>query len=116
VVTITVTPDDRESQGSPKRSEPVKILNGPPMIVSSPPTSVEGNDYSYQVKAYDPDNDPIFFNLKSGSEGMTIEKETGFIRWAIQSKDRGTHSIEIEASDQEGAKCFQRFVLNVEIR
>jgi hypothetical protein len=116
MVTIMVTPDDKESQGSSKRSEPVMILNSPPIIVSTPPTSVKGSDYSYQVKAYDPDNDPISFILKSGPAGMEIEKETGFIRWNIQGKDKGTHSIEIEASDQEGVKSFQRFVLNVEIR
>jgi hypothetical protein len=46
---------------------------------------------------------------------MEIDQEKGLVRWTIQPKDKGTHSIEIEASDQEGAKSFQRFVLNVEI-
>jgi hypothetical protein len=115
-ISVTVTPDDRESQGISKKSEPITILNSPPIIVSSPPTSVEGNDYIYQVKAYDPDNEPISFALKSGPKGMEIDKDTGLIRWAIRSQDRGTHSIEIEASDKEGAKSFQRFVLNIEIR
>ncbi len=115
-IAVTVTPDDRESQGISKKSEPITILNSPPIIVSSPPTSVEGSDYIYQVKAYDPDNDPISFALKSAPKGMEIDKETGLIRWIIQWKDKGTHSIEIEASDKEGAKSFQRFVLNVEIR
>jgi hypothetical protein len=116
LIAVTVTPDDRENQGSSKKSEPITILNSPPIIVSSPPTSVEGNDYIYQVKAYDPDNDSISFALKSAPKGMEIDKETGLIRWAIRGQDRGTHSIEIEASDKEGAKSFQRFVLNVEIR
>jgi hypothetical protein len=115
-IAVTVTPNDGESQGISKKSEPITILNSPPIIISSPPTSVEGNDYIYQVKAYDPDNDPIFFTLKSGPKGMEIDKDTGLIRWAIRSQDRGTHSIEIEASDKEGAKSFQRFVLNIEIR
>jgi len=116
LIAVTVTPDDRESKGSSKRSEPITILNSPPIIVSSPPTSVEGNDYIYQVKAIDPDYDPISFALKSAPKGMEIDKETGLIRWAIRSQDRGTHSIEIEASDKEGGNSFQRFVFNVEIR
>jgi hypothetical protein len=116
VISVTVTLDDRESQGLSKKSEPITVLNSPPIIVSSPPTSVEENDYIYQVKAYDPDNDSISFALKSAPERMEIDKETGLIRWAIRGQDRGTHSIEIEASDKEGAKSFQRFVLNVEIR
>jgi hypothetical protein len=115
-IAVTVTPNDGESQGISKKSEPITILNSPPIIISSPPTSVEGNDYIYQVKAYDPDNDPIFFALKSAPKGMEIDKETGLVRWAIRGQDRGTHSIEIEASDKEGAKSFQRFVLNIEIR
>jgi hypothetical protein len=114
-IAITITPDDKETQGSPKRSESIKILNSPPIVASSPPTSIEGSDYSYQVKAYDPDDDPISFKLKSAPEGMEIDQEKGLVRWTIQPKDKGTHSIEIEASDQEGAKSFQRFVLNVEI-
>jgi hypothetical protein len=114
-ITVTVTPDDRESQGPSIRSAPIMVLNSPPVIISSPPTSVKENEYIYQVKAYDPDNEPTFFALKSGPKGMEIDKETGLIRWAIQSQDRGTHSIEIEASDKEGAKSFQRFALNVEI-
>jgi hypothetical protein len=116
LIAVTVIPDDRETQGSSKKSEPITILNSPPIIVSSPPSSVEGNDYIYQVKAIDPDDDRIFFALKSAPRGMEIDKETGLIRWAIRGQDRGTHSIEIEASDKEGAKSFQRFVLNVEIR
>jgi hypothetical protein len=115
-IAITIMPDDKEIQGSPKRSESIKILNSPPIIVSSPPTSIEGSDYSYQVKAYDPDDDPISFNLKSAPNGMEIDQKTGLVRWTIQSRDRGTHSIEIEASDQEGAKSFQHFVLTVEFR
>ncbi len=115
-IAVTVTPDDSESHGTSKKSEPIIILNSPPVIISSPPTSIEGNDYTYQVKAYDPDNDPISFALKSAPKGMEIDKETALIRWAIQTKDRGTHSIEIEASDKEGGKSFQRFVLNVEFR
>ena len=115
LITVTVTPDDRESQGPSMRSQPIMILNSPPVIVSSPPTSVKENDYIYQVKAYDPDNDPISFALKSGPKGMEIDKDTGLIRWAIRGQDRGTHSIEIEASDKEGARSFQRFALNVEI-
>jgi hypothetical protein len=114
-IAVKVIPDDRESQGLPKESEPLVILNSPPIIVSTPPVSIEGSEYSYQIKAHDSDNDPISFKLKNGPKGMEIDQEKGLIQWTIQSKDKGTHSIEIEASDQEGAKSFQRFDLNVEI-
>jgi len=115
-VAVTVTPDDREVTGTPKKSERVVISNSPPIIVSSPPTSVEKSTYLYQVKTNDPDNDPVTFFLKSGPKGMEIDKNTGLIRWEIRREDKGSHQIEIEVSDAEGAKSTQRYLLTVDFR
>jgi hypothetical protein len=86
------------------------------MIISSPPNKTDGNIYTYQVKADDPDNDPIIFSLKTAPKGMEINRETGLIRWEVRKGDQGTQSVEIEASDSEGAKSFQRYTLSVEFR
>lgn len=115
-ITVTVIPDDRESYGKPKKSDPLVISNHAPFIVSSPPTSIENNLYIYQVKVDDPDGDAIQFRLKSGPKRMKIEENTGLIRWEIQKEDQGTHLIEIEARDGEGARSTQRYTLTVEIR
>jgi len=115
-IAVTVIPDDREIQGEPKKSDPVLISNSPPMITSSPPTSVEGTTYRYLVKANDPDQDPVVFTLKSGPKGMAIDRDKGLTRWEIRKEDKGTHFIEIEASDPEGAKSTQRFTLTVDFK
>jgi hypothetical protein len=115
-IAVMVTPEDRESQGFPKKSEPLIISNSPPVIISSPPTSTEGTEYVYNVKASDPDNDPILFSLKSVPKGMEVDKNTGLIRWQIRPEDRGPHLIEIEASDNSGARSVQRYTLKVEFR
>lgn len=115
-IAVTVTPDDREVVGAPKKSEAIIVSNSPPIIVSSPPTSIEKSTYLYQVKANDPDNDPVTFVLKSGPKGMEIDKNTGLVRWEIRKEDKGTHQIEIEASDNEGAKSIQRYLLTVDFR
>jgi hypothetical protein len=115
-IAVTVVPDDREIQGGPKKSDAVLILNSPPMITSSPPTSVEETTYRYLVKAHDPDQDPIVFTLKTGPKGMVVDKDKGLIRWEIRKEDKGTHSIEIEACDPEGAKSTQRFTLTVDFK
>ena len=115
-IRVTVTPDDRETPGSPKKSEPVIISNSPPIIISSPPTSTEGTIYLYKVKASDPDNDPIVFNLKSAPKGMEMDKNTGLIRWEIRPEDKESYLIVIEASDNEGAKSVQRYTLTVEFK
>jgi hypothetical protein len=113
---VIVTPDDRETLGTPKKSGPLIISNSSPLIVSSPPTSVEKLTYIYQVRANDPDNDPIIFTLKSGPKGMEMDKNTGLIRWEIRREDKGNHSVEIEVSDNEGARSIQRYTLTVEFR
>ena len=115
-IAVIVTPDDRETQGSPKKSEPIIISNSPPLIVSSPPTSVEKTTYIYQVKTNDPDNDSLTFTLKSGPKGMEMDKKTGLIRWEIRKEDKGNHSVEIEASDDAGAKSIQRYTLTINFR
>jgi hypothetical protein len=54
--------------------------------------------------------------LKSGPKGMEMDKNTGLIRWEIRKENKGTHSVEIEVFDQEGAKSIQRYTLTVEFR
>ncbi|MGQ9645241.1 MAG: putative Ig domain-containing protein [Thermodesulfobacteriota bacterium] len=115
-ISVTIVPDDREIMGAPKKSDPVKILNSAPVIVSTPPTFVEGTIYLYQVKAADPDNDPVTFALKSGPKGMRIDPKSGLIEWQIQKEDRGSYPIDIEVSDNEGLKSYQRYTLAIEVR
>jgi hypothetical protein len=92
------------------------LSNSPPLILSSPPTSVEKTTYIYQVRANDPDNDPIAFTLKSSPKGMEMDKNTGLIRWEIRKEDKGTHSVEIEVSDDSGAKSIQRYTLTIDFK
>ncbi len=115
-IAVIVTPDDRESLGSPKKSESLIISNSPPIILSSPPTSVEKMTYLYQVRANDPDNDPLRFTLKSGPKGMEMDKITGLIKWEIRKEDKGNHSVEIEVSDDAGAKSIQRYTLAIDFK
>ncbi len=115
-VAVTVTPTDGESPGRAKKSEARIIANSPPIIISSPPSNLSGNIYTYRVKAEDPDHDPIIFALKTAPKGMKIDKETGLIQWEVSKADQGDHSIEIEATDPEGAKSFQRYTLTIEVR
>ncbi len=115
-IAVTMVPDDREIIGVPKKSAPITILNSAPIIGSSPPFSIDGTKYTYHVKASDPDDDPVAFSLKSAPKGMKIDQKIGLIQWEIQKEDKGTHSIEIEVRDNEGAVSFQRYTLVVEVR
>jgi hypothetical protein len=113
---VIITPDDREIQGPPKKSELVLISNSPPIIHSSPPDTLKGTAYRYQVKANDPDQDPVTFILKSAPKGMVMDKGTGLIQWEVGKEDKGTYPIEIEATDNEGGKSVQRFTLTIDFK
>jgi hypothetical protein len=116
ILAVTVIPDDGEKKGNPKKSEPITIANNPPVIISIPDTKTTGNIYTYQVNANDSDSDSVIFTLKSAPKGMEINKDTGLVRWEIRNEEKGTHTIEIEASDSEGGKSYQRYDLTVEFR
>lgn len=115
-ITVIVTPDDQESFGKSVKSDPVIILNSPPLIISSPPASTKGKKYLYQLKANDPDGDPITFSLKTSPRGMKIDKDTGLIQWEIREEDRGNQTVEIEVSDEEGAKSIQKYIFSIDIK
>ncbi len=116
-IAVTVTPNDGEKLGKPKKSEAIIIANSPPIIVSSPPAKLNGgNIYTYQVKTEDMDNDPITFGLRTAPKGMVINKEIGLIQWEVSRADSGDHLIEIEATDPEGAKSLQGYTLTIQFR
>jgi len=115
-ISVVVIPDDRETEGSPKRSEPIVISNSPPIILSSPPDTLERTVYKYQVEANDPDQDPVTFALKSAPKGMRVDRDTGLIHWEVGKEDRGTYPIEIEAADKEGGRSVQRFTLIIDFK
>jgi hypothetical protein len=115
-VTVTITPDDRDVLGTPKKSGPLVISNSPPVITSSPPSTLSGNSYMYQLKVNDPDNDAVTFALKSGPKGMKINSQSGLIQWEVRKEDKGTFPIEVEASDSDGAKSLQRYTMTVEFK
>ena len=115
-VTVTITPDDRDILGTPKKSPPVVISNSPPVITSSPPSTLPGGSYMYHVKVNDPDNDAVTFVLKSAPKGMKINSQSGVIQWEVRKEDKGDLPVEIEASDSEGAKSVQRYTMTVEFK
>ena len=47
---------------------------------------------------------------------MEMDKNTGLIRWEIRREDKGSHSVEIEVSDDAGAKSIQRYMMTVDYK
>ncbi|MCK5766871.1 MAG: hypothetical protein KAH35_00650, partial [Candidatus Atribacteria bacterium] len=76
------------------------FINKAPVILSEPViTATEGNLYSYQVKANDPNGDTIYYSLNLFPEGMSISSEDGLVSWLPTNNQIGIHRVIVEISD-----------------
>lgn len=107
-VTVKITPFDGEDYG---RSITLsnEIRNMPPMIIDDKNFKYDGNVISHQIKAVDPDGDPITYSLKNAPQGMTIDASTGLITWTVPAgfKDKGSYTA--VAKDPMGGESTQVF-------
>jgi len=87
--------------------------NQPPEITSTPATSAtEGQPYSYDVNATDPDvEDSLTYSLTTKPTGMSINSSTGLIIWTPTTF--GDYDVTVEVSDGELSDT-QSFTINVD--
>jgi len=111
-VDIKITPFDGEAYGCSVilRRE---ILNLPPMIIEDKKYNFDGKVYSYQVKATDPDGDPLSYFLKTAPSGMTIDPLTGLIKWNVPPEFKGKTPITVSVTDGHGGEVVQSFTLEI---
>jgi hypothetical protein len=112
-VKAAATPFDGTEWGKETVSEPVVIKDSPPMIVSMAPERLASMSYRYEVKAEDPDGDPVKFSLGGNvPPGMKIDEVTGVITWQVSiPKEPTTWEYEAVAEDPEGLKSIQKITL-----
>jgi putative Ig domain-containing protein len=114
-VALTVIPYDHDGNGTPFASVNIVIPNGAPRILSSPPQEIHGEVYTYKVIAEDPDGDPITFSLVTAPDGMTIDSQTGEIKWPITEKSSGDHVVEIAVQDPGGLQTTQKYTITISL-
>ncbi|WP_291166070.1 Ig-like domain-containing protein [Gimesia sp.] len=89
-------------------------LNQSPRFITAPEVEVvAGQAYTYQAAAFDPDGDPLEYELLTAPTGMTIDSATGDIVWSPQVENMGTHTIVIETTDGKGGFDQQAFTISV---
>ncbi|MEG4506100.1 putative Ig domain-containing protein [Microcoleus sp. F6_B4] len=85
-----------------------------PSITSVPsPVATVQKLYQYDLTATDPDGDPLFWSLDAAPVGMSIDPETGKVRWNPSPDQIGTHDVALRVMDASGAYVGQAFTLNV---
>ena len=101
-IMVEVTPFDGEEHG---RSIFLKgsVMNSLPLVSESTP-SFDGNLYTYQIAATDPDGDQLVYTLEEGPEGMNIDESKGIITWEVGPEDEGMYEFRVSISDNKGGK------------
>lgn len=112
-VSIKITPFDGEDYGQPitlKR----EIKNMPPIIIDDKKFNFDGKLFTYYVKASDPDGDVLTYQLTNAPEGMSINAETGEIRWLVPDDFTGRVPITVSVTDGHGGDVTQQltFIIN----
>lgn len=88
--------------------------NRPPVITSRPLVGATvGRLYAYDVRAADPDGDPVFFSLDQAPAGLSIDPATGTIRWLPQASQLGPNDVAVRVIDVLGASTTQSFTVIV---
>ena len=93
----------------------VTCVNHVPVIDSVPGTeATTGRPYFYAVRATDPEGQPLTWELVSAPDEMTIDAETGLIRWVPAPEFAGTAApIVVKVTDPEGGFATQQFEIQV---
>jgi RHS repeat-associated protein len=86
------------------------VRNGTGILLGSIPVRIIG-DYTYQVRAADPDGDTLRFSLQTAPAGATIDPDTGLIRW--RAAVAGTYDFVIMVDDGKGGTATQTYSLTV---
>ena len=85
-------------------------------VFSSEPNRI-GNPneaYTYDVEATDPEGTDITYSLRQDApEGMTIDPDTGLIQWLPTDEQVGRLPITVFATDAEGERSQQSFLLSI---
>ena len=108
-IQVNIIPSDGKTTGSMGMIK-VTIGNSPPEITSTAGEGrYEDRKFIYQVKAKDPEGDPITFSLKTAPKGMAIDSKTGLITWNVPVDFKGRASVEVNAADDHGGGAVQSF-------
>ena len=88
--------------------------NAAPQFNSSPPVrGLAGELYLYPAAVSDPDGGPPQFSLTQAPAGMTVDANTGLVRWQPAAGQTGLQAVTLQVSDQHGGAAVQRWLIDV---
>ncbi len=111
-ISVKVTPYDGETYGSSITLNR-EIRNLPPMLAKENKPVFDGNTYTCQINAVDPDGDDLTYMLKEGPQGLTIGPESGTITWDVPPGFTGNQNFKVLISDNQGGELLAPFILKI---
>jgi len=80
--------------------QPNEVENHPPNIISEPlKIAYVGEEYTYNVDAYDVEGDVLIYSLNIKPQGMEIDSSNGSISWTPLLNQLGENNVEVKVSD-----------------
>ena len=79
---------------------PNEVENYPPNIISEPlKIAYVGEEYIYNIDAYDVEGDVLIYSLNIKPQGMEIDSSSGSISWTPLLNQLGENNVEVKVSD-----------------
>jgi len=80
--------------------QPIEVENYPPNILSEPiRAAYAGEEYTYNIDAYDVEGDTLVYSLNIKPQGMEIDSSSGSITWTPILSQLGENKVEVKVSD-----------------
>ncbi|MBC6417735.1 MAG: Ig-like domain-containing protein, partial [Prochloron sp. SP5CPC1] len=87
-------------------------LNRAPEFVGEPDREVVvGQEYIYTTRAVDPDGDELRYSVLVCPSGLTLEQDTGEVRWSTPVV--GNYTVTLAVEDGHGGRDIQTYTLQV---
>jgi RHS repeat-associated protein len=114
---VEVVADDGRGQKA-KQDFPLSVVwqtsAGGLTITSVPPESAgAGFLYAYNATADVPNSEPVIWSLDTAPAGLSVNPDTGTVRWMPTLAQLGTATVVMRATDTSGAFDTQTFGINV---
>jgi hypothetical protein len=112
-LSVKITPFDGKEYGQSKTLS-TEIKNTTPRVIEHAEIKIDNNLLAYQVKAFDPDGDPLAYSLIEAPEGMTIDETSGLIKWPVDPGSYGKkYGIKVKISDNHGGEVVYSLNLSL---
>ncbi|MEO0454087.1 MAG: putative Ig domain-containing protein [Verrucomicrobiota bacterium] len=88
-----------------------------PVIIEQPggQNLAFGSQFTDAIIAEDPEGEPLFYELLSGPDGLSIHPQTGEVEWFVPTGGDNFVSVNYRVSDPEGAAVQGEFSLRIEV-